>query len=156
MKRLKPILLLLFCPFFLTGAKTIQPEKAILINLINNLRKDGCDCGKQQFKSVPPLSKHELLTQAAQRHLQDIIQNQNFSHVGTDGTSMGQRVSETGYVWKSVAENIAKNHSSETKLLEVWKANHGDCKNLLNPKFKHLGVAHAEGFWVVCLASPLE
>ncbi len=155
MKRLQTILSILFCVVCLTSTHPIKPEKAVLINLINNLRQKGCSCGKQQFKSVSPLSKHEQLTQSAERHLRDMLENQSFSHIGTDGSSMATRISATGYRWASIAENIAQHQPSETKVLDYWKTQNGDCKNLLNPHFQHIGIAHAERIWVVCLGSPL-
>ncbi len=151
------LLVLVLCGCLWTSFQLFpkHPEKTLLINLINNLRKEGYLCGKQSFSSAPPLQRHPLLDQAAETHLKSILKTNRLTHIGADGVSMAKRLSEVGYTWEIVAENIAQGQNSESKVLEYWKTKGGSCKNLLHPKFKHIGIAYHEGYWVVYLASPL-
>jgi uncharacterized protein YkwD len=54
----------------------------------------------------PPLALNALLTQAARGHTTDLYTNAFQGHVGTDGRTLGQRVTATGYAWNSLGENV--------------------------------------------------
>lgn len=54
----------------------------------------------------PPLALNALLTQAARGHTADLYTNAFQGHVGTDGRTLGQRVTATGYAWNSLGENV--------------------------------------------------
>ena len=54
----------------------------------------------------PPLAMNALLRAAAFRHSDDMLANNYQGHVGTDGTDVGDRVTDTGYEWMSLAENV--------------------------------------------------
>ena len=55
---------------------------------------------------VPPLALNAQLIIAARRHTQDMFDNSFQGHTGTDGTSPGQRVTQSGYAWQTVGENV--------------------------------------------------
>lgn len=54
----------------------------------------------------PPLALNALLTQAARGHTADLYTNAFQGHDGTDGRTLGQRVTATGYAWYSLGENV--------------------------------------------------
>ena len=47
------------------------------------------------------------LIAAAIGHTLDMVNNDFFSHTGSDGSSLGSRVTDEKYEWNSVGENIA-------------------------------------------------
>jgi hypothetical protein len=62
-----------------------------------------------QFATIapaPPLAPNALLTDAARRHTQDMFDNSFQGHTGTDGTSASQRITQAGYTWRIIAENV--------------------------------------------------
>ncbi|MBN8249836.1 MAG: hypothetical protein J0L84_20635, partial [Verrucomicrobia bacterium] len=64
---------------------------------------------RSQFADIrpaPPVSIHPQLTAAARVHCNDMFQNEFQGHVGTDGSSVGTRVTRAGYRWNGVAENV--------------------------------------------------
>ncbi len=58
------------------------------------------------LRPAPPLSIHPQLTAAARVHCVDMYENEFQGHVGTDGSSVGERVTRQGYRWNSIAENV--------------------------------------------------
>lgn len=54
----------------------------------------------------PPLAMNALLSQAARDHAQDQFDHAFQGHVGTDGRTLGPRVTDSGYVWTSLGENV--------------------------------------------------
>lgn len=65
-----------------------------------------------QFAAIapaPPLAPNAQLAIAARRHSQDMFDNSFQGHTGTDGTSTGQRATQSGYIWQIIAENVYAN-----------------------------------------------
>jgi hypothetical protein len=60
----------------------------------------------QQYAPKPPLIMNRLLTNAARGHTLDMKTNNFQGHVGTDGRTLGQRITATGYSWLALAENV--------------------------------------------------
>ncbi len=100
--------------------------------------------------------------QAASAHSQDMVSRSFFSHTGSNGSSPGQRVTATGYVWTTVGENIAAGYGSVAAAVDGWAASPGHCANLMNPNFTQLGIACVPGaagnpyrtYWTMKLARP--
>lgn len=62
-----------------------------------------------QFDAIPaapPVSINAQLTAAARGHTQDLLANELDAHVGSDGSTIGTRVTAAGYPWLVVAENV--------------------------------------------------
>lgn len=121
---------------------------------VNELRASGCRCGDSLAPPVAPLKWHHLLTEAATQHATDLYQNQRFSHTGTDGSSVGTRLTRTGYAWSRVGENIANGYASGSNVLQGWTVSPGHCLNLMDPDFQHTGLAKKGRYWVQTLARP--
>lgn len=115
---------------------------------VNALRAGGCRCGSRRMPSSPPLAWNNQLAQAAQRHANDMHRNDFFSHAGSDGSNMAQRVREAGYDWRTVAENIAWGHPDATAVVQGWKDSAGHCKNMMSAEYTEMGAAQAGKYWV--------
>src|SRR5215207_5835448 len=61
-------------------------------------------------KGLPPYTVNAQLAQAAQRHANDIACHKLYVHTGSDGSTAQTRVAATGYVAKSVSENVNGNY----------------------------------------------
>jgi uncharacterized protein YkwD len=128
---------------------------------VNQHRAAGASCGARgSFAPASALSWSGLLTQAADAHSRDMQANNFFSHTGSNGSDLGQRVSATGYAWSSVGENIAGGYASVNAAIEGWMASDGHCANLMNPNFDQFGLACVSGgasntyptYWTMDLA----
>ena len=54
-----------------------------------------------------PLCYNGKLIAAAITHTSDMVRNDFFSHIGSDGSAPSDRVTVAFYTWDAVAENIA-------------------------------------------------
>ncbi len=67
------------------------------------------DLMESQFAAIAPaapLAMNAQLTAAARLHSEDMFTNEFQQHIGSDGSSPGQRVTAQGYSWITVGENI--------------------------------------------------
>ncbi|MFK7763080.1 MAG: CAP domain-containing protein [Roseobacter sp.] len=92
---------------------------------------------------------------AAQRHANDMAQAGIFSHTGSDGSDVSRRVSDTGYAWCVVAENIAKGQQSLEEVMQAWAASPGHRRNMLSDEVTEFALVLGEDdIWVMVLAAP--
>lgn len=96
---------------------------------------------------VPPLRLNAQLMAAAQTHTNLMVQRNQLSHQLPGEPSLGDRVSQTGYRWSGVAENIAQGQQTPEAVLQSWMNSTGHRNNLLNPNYRDLGVGFANNYW---------
>ncbi len=105
-----------------------------LLALVNDARADV---------GAPPLTLSCPLNQAAQMHLEDMVQNNFFSHTGSDGSSSQDRALAAGYGSGYVGENIAWNYYSAQSVFDGWMGSTaGHRENILNNNYDHMGLAY--------------
>src|SRR5262249_32841966 len=86
-----------------------------------------------------PLAWNDALAQAAQRHSQDMAINQYQSHTGSNGSTSGQRMQQSGYTnATSTGENAyayatSVDEAMEAFLIDWGVAGNGHRDNLLQP-----------------------
>jgi uncharacterized protein YkwD len=118
--------------------------EADALRLINQRRAAGATCGARgSFAPARPLVAQPPLTQAALGHSRDMADNDYFSHDSRDGRTMADRVSATGYAWRSIGENIAAGYDTLAQTIDGWMSSEGHCANLMNPDFTEYGLACA-------------
>lgn len=147
------LLLFLLLPL-LAQSPSAEPAdwRAEMLAAVNQLRAQGCRCGREYMASAPPLTLHDQLTEAAQRHANDMYWHRYFSHRSRDGSRLGQRVSRTGYRWRGIAENIARGQTSVAQVMQSWRHSPGHCRNLMNPSYRHFGAGYQRDYWVQVFA----
>jgi|SRR5690606_33170048 len=122
-------------------------DKTVLLQLVNDVRKTGCNCGSTAMPPVNAVSWNDLLAKAAYDHSADMNAQDYFSHTGADGSSPGTRITATGYRWRSYGENIAKGYSNENAVMQGWLNSEGHCKNIMNASFKEMGAGRDGAYW---------
>ncbi|MCX7930620.1 MAG: CAP domain-containing protein [Chlorobi bacterium] len=60
----------------------------------------------QSYPARPPLAFHPRLIQAARGHSQDMQRNDFQDHIGSDGSTPGQRLQRAGYTASAYGENV--------------------------------------------------
>ena len=97
-------------------------------------------------QGLPAYSMQGQLQTAARNHSTDMACNAFFSHTGSDGSSVGQRVSGQGYSWSWVGENIfASGNTSASapqNAFDWWMNSAPHRANLLHPQFIHIGLGY--------------
>lgn len=126
---------------------TFNVNKAVALQLVNNVRQTGCDCGGEYMPPVAPLSWNDQLATAAYNHSKDMNTNNYFSHTGLDGSGPGDRIRRTGYNWRTYGENIAKGYQNEHAVINGWITSPGHCKNIMNGNFKEMGMGREGVYW---------
>jgi uncharacterized protein YkwD len=120
--------------------------EAEMLATVNAYRAVGASCGSEgSFPPASPLAWNALLMQASLAHSDDMVASNIFSHTGSDGSGVGQRATAAGYVWRSLAENIAAGQGSVTTVMASWMASPGHCANIMRASYKDIGVACVSG-----------
>jgi uncharacterized protein YkwD len=138
-----------------TCAFTTDREKLTqVINAVNSYRAT---------KGLAPYTVNAQLAQAAQRHANDIACHKLYVHTGSDGSTPQSRVKDTGYVAKSVSENVNGNYPplDGQGAVNWWINDKGDLRhgqNLLSTTFTEIGVGYSffdnYGFYALVFAKP--
>ena len=127
-------------------------NKSLLLQLVNDARAKGCNCGTTYMPPAPPVIWNDLLEQAAYNHSNDMYTKNYFSHYGLDGSTPATRVTAVGYRWRALGENLAKGYLNESSVIAGWLKSPGHCRNIMNPKFKDMGVSKVGSYWTQELA----
>lgn len=110
----------------------------------------------------PPLVVDPRLNAAAQAHAEDMLAYTYYSHQALSGSMPRQRLQAAGYVADIVAENIAAGQVSVENVMEAWLHSSDHRRNILDPRFTHIGMGIAVGsfnhrykvLWVQDFARP--
>ena len=114
---------------------------------------------QSQFDAIaaaPPLAMNAQLLDAARLHSGDMFTNQFQGHNGSDGSTLGQRATASGYPWSSLGENVFSYSKS------VWyghagfnvdwgngpggmQSPPGHRENIANASFREIGVGVVDG-----------
>ncbi|MFJ6934346.1 CAP domain-containing protein [Streptomyces sp. NPDC101132] len=119
-----------------------------VVALVNKERaKAGCRAVKINAK----------LTKAARNHSKDMAAHRTMSHTGSDGSNPGDRITRTGYRWRTYGENVAYGYSTPSKVMAAWMRSPGHKANILNCAFKEIGVgvAQPDPYWTQVFATRL-
>ncbi len=153
-QRLVLIFLISFgIPFGLSAQNSDTQD---LLNKVNAVRKAGCQCGKKYMPPAPPLLWDNKLENAALRHSKDMFLNKNYRHSGTDRSTPDSRISDAGFDWEGVSENIAWGYSTFDEALRSWIKSERHCKNLMDPFYTHIGISRFKGCWVQDFGKPIH
>jgi uncharacterized protein YkwD len=125
------------------SAITYTQAKDAVLCLINRRRRAHSLCG---------LRGNGDLRSAARRHTADMIDNSFFSHYSSTGLDVVQRIRRTGYLagataW-GVGENIAWGTGSDgtpARIVTAWMHSPGHRANILNHRFRQIGIGVVSG-----------
>ena len=130
-----------------TATIVYNVNKVKLLELVNAVRKTGCNCGSTAMPPVAAVAWNDKLAKAAYDHSVEMKANDYFSHTGSNGSSPGQRITAAGYTWKTYGENIAHGYTSEQAVMNGWLNSEGHCRNIMNGNFKEMGAGRQDTYW---------
>lgn len=136
--------------------KPIKFDKDEMLSLVNEARMEKRRCGGKRHQATHPLEWNEKLAAAAQKHADDMGDNDFFDHTGSDGSTIVIRVEREDYLWRAVGENVAMGPRSVGVAVQGWLDSPGHCSNMMNPDFTELGAALSKDrkYWVQVFAAP--
>lgn len=116
---------------------------------------------ERQRAGLRPLRLSPQLAQAAQRHAEDMVRNRFFSHTGSNGSSISDRVRSAGYRFSSTGENIAAGAATPEATIRQWMQSPGHRRNILNPSYTEIGFGYVNApgdryrhYWVQVFGTP--
>lgn len=116
-------------------AQDVSSER--LFGLINQVRRDA---------GLPPLGSSTLLSQAAQRHADDLVVLGRVTHEGSDGSGYQQRIREARYqAWNDglmVNEVLWAGLGTAEDALS-WFYSNPEWEILTDPRYREMGIGYA-------------
>jgi uncharacterized protein YkwD len=116
-----------------------------ILELTNAARAQGATCGGKAYPPVGALVMDPALRCAARAHSKDMIDRKFFDHTNPSGEGPSQRVTKTGFVWRSWGENIAAGNATAAQTMQQWLTSAGHCQNLMNGGYRQIGVGYRPG-----------
>lgn len=103
------------------------------------------------------------LTAAALKHSQEQAATCTMDHTSPDGTDFSQRITNQGYRWATVSENVAGGQTSVAEVMTAWYNSPPHKKNMLDPTVTQVGFAKAANngcsnypvYWTQDFAKPV-
>ncbi len=113
----------------------IYPQ--VLISYANEARN--------QILGDGSLTANVTLEKAAKMKAEDMAKNEYFAHTSPSGKTPWYWLDQAGYNFKYAGENLAVNFVGSEDVENAWMASPLHKENILNPKFKEIGIATATG-----------
>jgi uncharacterized protein YkwD len=98
-----------------------------------------------QFRSqnnLPTLSIDARLMAAAEGHSLDMAQHNFFAHEGSEGASVGDRLTRQEYAWNFYAEDLGCGYDSAKAVVQGWLDSPTHRENLMAEQARHIGVGY--------------
>ncbi|OWZ14730.1 SCP-like extracellular protein [Phytophthora megakarya] len=92
--------------------------------------------------NLPPVCANRKLQSSSQRHSDDMAQHNYMAHDGSDGSTMSQRITEAGYKWSAVGENVAAGQVDVQAVMDAWMESPEHRENILG-EYAMLGATYA-------------
>ncbi|GAA3956677.1 hypothetical protein GCM10022278_14030 [Allohahella marinimesophila] len=112
-----------------------------MLRAVNAARSNARSCGGTHYAAQSALRWSCKLDSAATTHARDMASNNFFSHTGSDGSRMGQRMNNAGYRWSSAAENIAGGQYTVGSVMNGWLSSAGHCRNIMSSSVTEMGAS---------------
>ncbi|HEX9722106.1 MAG TPA: CAP domain-containing protein [Candidatus Paceibacterota bacterium] len=101
---------------------------------------------QRQQNGLPPLPANAILDHIARAKARDMFDLQYFAHESPTGKGVGDLADEFGYEYLAIGENLALgNYQNEQALVQAWMDSPGHRANILNEKYREIGIAVAKG-----------
>ena len=123
-----------------TPDPVLDAEEKALCRAINKFRADN---------GRPPLKVSVALVRAAEWMSRDMAHTDVLDHTDSRDRDFVARLAAFGYNKPTKGENIAQGESAAAATVAQWRNSPGHRANMLNTKFKVMGVGRAHGSdWV--------
>ena len=100
---------------------------------------------ERQKMGFGAVSENEALDKAAALKAQNMLAENYWAHFAPSGKTPWDFILGSGYKFTFAGENLAKNFYASDDVVKAWMASPSHRDNLLNPKYKDIGIAVAEG-----------
>ena len=136
------------------GCSNAPDHDALTQDLLNTINAELAK------RHLAPLRTSNTLMQVADFYSCRLIDGRFFDHVDPfDGSTVDTRVTDFGYAFQKVGENLAAGHKNAKDAVNAWMDSPGHRANLLDPAFTETGIAVKIGgdygwYWVQEFGKP--
>lgn len=95
--------------------------------------------------NLPPLMENAELKEAARTKALNMFSENYWAHFAPSGKTPWDFITDSGYRFSYAGENLAKNFTSSKDVVSAWMNSSTHKENLLNPKYKEIGIAVEDG-----------
>lgn len=124
----------------LTGVKVLGYAADIppseVVSLTNQKRAEA---------GLSELSVNPVLSQAAKAKGEHMLANDYWAHTAPDGTEPWAFFTNSGYRYRYAGENLARDFTNPTSVVEAWMASPTHRDNLLSNRYDEIGIGVVEG-----------
>ena len=128
----------------------VYPKALVSVNAI---RSKNQRCGLRSFRRANPLRWNQKLAVLSARYAMKMYNTKRVAHIDADGFNPSERVSQGGYNFMVVGENIASGYTKVDDAINGWRKSCSHCKNMMNPIFKEVGISSYNQYWVMLLGA---
>jgi uncharacterized protein YkwD len=138
---LKHLILVLGCILAFPALACNPPEnlEGLRYQVIQEVNAERAGSG------LPPLQANTRLTRAAQGHACDNAGRGSYSHTGSNGSDLTDRLRAAGYRFRAAAENTGRGFGSPERAVDWWMNSSGHRANILMRGISDIGVGVAMG-----------
>ena len=114
-----------------------------MLEAVNAARAQARLCGLNSMPSVPAVAWNCTLASVSVGHSSDMASNNFFSHTGSNGLSMVNRIENANYEYRSIGENIAAGQATVESVMSGWLESPGHCENIMSANYTELGAGRS-------------
>jgi uncharacterized protein YkwD/stress response protein SCP2 len=132
-----------------SGAVAPSPRADAFLTLVNSARARA---------GSPPVTPDPCLISAARDHARAMADAGRLGAEGRDGVSLYQRITAAGYAYVTVGEHLVSGPRTPAEFVSHCLGPGQARRTLLDPAFRHAGLAHADAgdrYWTALWAAPL-
>jgi LysM repeat protein len=105
--------------------------------------------GARTEVGLDPLSLNSLLSEAATRHAQDMLDRDYFDHTSPEGLRPADRALAVGYAYIAIGENIAGMIPDINRVFTMWMESEPHRNNIRGLYYREMGLGRVENTWVL-------
>lgn len=130
------------------GLKTLQHTFPDVLGYATDIRVEQLLAGTNQKRTesgFSPLTLNEKLSAAAASKAVDMFANNYWAHNAPSGKTPWEFIAASGYRYTVAGENLAKNFSTSTNVVDAWMASPSHRDNILESNYQEVGFAVVNG-----------
>ncbi|MFZ2202704.1 MAG: CAP domain-containing protein [Microgenomates group bacterium] len=129
----------------LTLFHTIKPGVLGYASMISPTTVIELTNQKRTAEGQLPLKENKALDEAAAAKAADMIAQNYWAHNAPNGTEPWSFILNSGYSYLHAGENLARDFSNPTDVVEAWMKSPSHKANLISSKYQDIGVAVIDG-----------
>lgn len=124
---------------------TVRPEILGIASNVNQQELINLTNAKRQVLGLAPVIEDSKLNAAALAKAENMFAENYWAHYSPSGKDPWGFIQKSGYKFTNAGENLARNFYTSNEVVDAWMASSTHRDNIVNPKYKNIGMAVVEG-----------